>query len=182
MTVENTRILPRNDQDLRGMFQLFVTKNNHKFPVFIEIFSKAFQIGLSDQFGLGVETEDPTVAVFLVFSCGSVKPSQELFDNLMTELKFRTIDLLSIESTNSIYAYSYLLEQTISRIRLQRIFLILMEMVLPISQSTCVGQQRQLELQRLKKMKRRCIMRSPAILSIRKRKWKRIRCLGKFLE
>jgi len=53
------------------------------------------------------------MAVFPVFSCGSVNPSQESLKNLMIELKSRLdntpINLLSIEATKSLYVYSYLL-------------------------------------------------------------------------
>ncbi|CAG8639269.1 648_t:CDS:2, partial [Funneliformis caledonium] len=82
---------------LREMLQLFVSKNNLKFTVFIETPSKAF-------------SEDPSMAVFPTFSCGNVKPSQESLAGLMAELKSRLdntpINLLSIEATKSIYVYS----------------------------------------------------------------------------
>ncbi|RIA83419.1 hypothetical protein C1645_880515 [Glomus cerebriforme] len=102
---------------LREMLQLFVSKNNLKFTVFIETPSKAFSdwtfSSVCQLYGLDGETEDPTMAVFPVFSCGNVKPSQESLEGLMAELKSRLdntpINLLSIEATKSIYVYSYLL-------------------------------------------------------------------------
>ena len=75
---------PRIDQDLREVLRIFVSKNNLKFTVFIETPSKAFSdwtfSSVCQLYGLDGETEDPTMAVFPVFSCGSVKPSQESFD------------------------------------------------------------------------------------------------------
>jgi hypothetical protein len=90
------------------MLCILVSKNNLKFTVFIETSSKAFSdwtfSSVCQLYGLGGETEDPTMAVFPVFSCDSVKPSQESFENLMTELKSRLnntpINLLSIEARN----------------------------------------------------------------------------------
>ena len=117
MLNDSGKYSPRNDQDLREVLRIFVSKNNLKFTVFIETPSKAFSdwtfSSVCQLYGLDSETEDLTMAVFPVFSCGSVKPSQESFENLMTELKSRLdntpINLLSIEATKSIYVYSYLL-------------------------------------------------------------------------
>ncbi len=117
MLNDSGKYSPRNDQDLREVLRIFVSKNNLKFTVFIETPSKAFSdwtfSSVCQLYGLDGETEDPTMAVFPVFSCGSVKPSQESFENLMIELKSRLdntpINLLSIEATKSIYVYSYLL-------------------------------------------------------------------------
>ncbi|CAI2176684.1 8177_t:CDS:2 [Funneliformis geosporum] len=53
--------------------------------------------------------------MFPNFSCGNVKPSQELLEGLMAELKSRLdstpISLLSVEATKSEYIYSYLLAE-----------------------------------------------------------------------
>ncbi|CAG8594788.1 2716_t:CDS:2 [Paraglomus occultum] len=108
---------PRNDQDLCEMLQLLVSKNGLKFTVFIETPSKAFSdwtLGsICQLYGLSGETVDPTLSVFPVFSCGSVEPLHESFENLMIELNSRLdntpINLLSVEATKSIYVYSYLL-------------------------------------------------------------------------
>ncbi|CAG8664335.1 6216_t:CDS:1, partial [Paraglomus brasilianum] len=108
---------PRNDQALREMLRLLVSKNNLKFTVFIATPSKAFSdwtLGSVCQlFNLSAETEDPTLAVFPPFSCGNTEPSQEVFKNLILELTSRLditpINLISIEATKSIYVYSYLL-------------------------------------------------------------------------
>jgi hypothetical protein len=99
------------------MLQLFVTKNSFKFTVVIETPSKAFSdwtfTKVCQLYGLDGETEDPSMTVFPVFSCGNVKPSQESMEGLMAELKSRLdntpISLLSIEATKSLYVYSYLL-------------------------------------------------------------------------
>ncbi|CAG8832011.1 25546_t:CDS:2, partial [Gigaspora margarita] len=114
---DKKRDSPMNDQDFRSMLRQFVSNGISKFTVIIETPSKAFSDWsfpkVCQLYGLDGETEDPTMAVFPVFSCGSVKPSQESFENLMTELKSRLentpINLLSIEATKSIYVYSYLL-------------------------------------------------------------------------
>jgi hypothetical protein len=114
---ESGKYSPLNDQDLREMLQLFVSNKNLKFTVFIETPSKAFSdwtfSSVCQLYGLSGETEDPTMAVFPIFSCDNVKPSQESLEGLMAELKSRLdntpINLLSIEATKSLYVYSYLL-------------------------------------------------------------------------
>ncbi|CAG8452805.1 10225_t:CDS:2 [Ambispora gerdemannii] len=111
------RYSPRNDQDFCEMLRVLASKNSFKFTVFIETPSKAFSdwtLGSVCQlYSLSGETVDPTLAVFPVFSCGIVEPSQEAFENLMIELNSRLdntpINLLSIEATKSICVYSYLL-------------------------------------------------------------------------
>ncbi|GBC37783.2 hypothetical protein GLOIN_2v1789985 [Rhizophagus irregularis DAOM 181602=DAOM 197198] len=100
-----------NTQHSRMM--MFVSKNNLKFTVFIETPSKAFSdwtlSSVYQLYGLGGESEEPSMTSFPVFSCGNVKPSQESL-GLMAELKSITpINLLSIEATKSLYVYSYLL-------------------------------------------------------------------------
>jgi hypothetical protein len=100
MLNESGKYSPRNDQDLREVLRILVSKNNLEFHVFIETPSKASSdwtfSSVCHLYGLGGETEDPTMAVFPVFSCGSVKPSQESFENLMTELNPVSTTLLSI--------------------------------------------------------------------------------------
>ena len=108
---------PRNDQDLRKMLQLFVSKSSVKFTVFIETPSKAFSdwslSAICQLYSLGGEREDPSLAVFPVFSLCSIEPTQDSLKDLMAELKSRLdntpINLLSTEATKSIYVYSYLL-------------------------------------------------------------------------
>jgi hypothetical protein len=72
---------PGNDQYLREMLQLFVTKGSFKLAVIIKTPSKSFSgwtlSSVCQFYGLGGESEDPTMAAFPVFSCGNVKPSQE---------------------------------------------------------------------------------------------------------
>jgi hypothetical protein len=117
MLNDSGKYSPRNDQDLREVLRIFVSKKNLKFTVFIETPSKAFSdwtfSSVCQLYDLGGETEDPTMAVFPIFSCGNVKPSQESLEGLMAELKSRLdntpINLLSIEATKSLYVYSYLL-------------------------------------------------------------------------
>ncbi|PKC64282.1 hypothetical protein RhiirA1_222738 [Rhizophagus irregularis] len=106
-----------NDQDLRELLQVFVSKKNLKFTVTVETPSKAFSDWtfpkVCQLYGLDGESEEPTMAAFPLFSCGNVKPSQESMEGLMAELKSRIentpINLLSIEATKSLYVYSYLL-------------------------------------------------------------------------
>jgi hypothetical protein len=109
---------PLNDQDFRSMLRQFVSNGISKFTVIIETPSKAFSDWsfpkVCQLYGLG-ESDDPTMEVFPVFSCGNVKPSQESMEGLMAELKSRLdntpISLLSIEATKSLYVYSYLLAE-----------------------------------------------------------------------
>ncbi|POG58734.1 hypothetical protein GLOIN_2v1789985 [Rhizophagus irregularis DAOM 181602=DAOM 197198] len=113
MLNDSGKYFPHNDQDLRDILQMFVSKNNLKFTVFIETPSKAFSdwtlSSVYQLYGLGGESEEPSMTSFPVFSCGNVKPSQESL-GLMAELKSITpINLLSIEATKSLYVYSYLL-------------------------------------------------------------------------
>ncbi|PKB97236.1 hypothetical protein RhiirA5_506297 [Rhizophagus irregularis] len=111
------KYLPMNDQDLRELLQVFVSKKNLKFTVTVETPSKAFSDWtfpkVCQLYGLDGESEEPTMAAFPLFSCGNVKPSQESMEGLMAELKSRIentpINLLSIEATKSLYVYSYLL-------------------------------------------------------------------------
>ncbi|CAB4435833.1 unnamed protein product [Rhizophagus irregularis] len=91
MLNDSGKYSPRNDQDLRDMLQISVCQ----------------------LYGLGGESEEPSMTSFPVFSCGNIKPSQESLEGLMAELKSRLdntpINLLSIEATKSLYVYSYLL-------------------------------------------------------------------------
>lgn len=86
------RSSPRNDVAFRDMLRLLVSKNNLKFTVVIETPLKAFSDWtfpkVCQLYGLG-ESDDPTMEVFPVFSCGNVKPSQESMEGLMAELKSR---------------------------------------------------------------------------------------------
>jgi hypothetical protein len=69
--------------------RIFVSKDISKFTVIIETPSKAFSDWtfpkVCQLYGLDGETEDPTMAVFPVFSCGNIKPTQESLEGLMAE-------------------------------------------------------------------------------------------------
>uniref|UniRef100_A0A1D1YXI6 Transcription initiation factor TFIID subunit taf73 n=1 Tax=Anthurium amnicola TaxID=1678845 RepID=A0A1D1YXI6_9ARAE len=114
---DSEKYSPRNDQELREMLHIFVSKNISKFTVIIETPSKAFSdwtlSSVCQLYGLGGESEDLSMAAFPTFSCGNTKPSQESLEGLMAELKSRIdntpINLLSIEAAKSLYVYSYLL-------------------------------------------------------------------------
>ncbi|RGB38562.1 hypothetical protein C1646_691975 [Rhizophagus diaphanus] len=63
---------PRNDQDLREMLQVFVSKSNFKFTVIIETPSKAFSDWTFPKVGhfYGLdESDDPSLSVFPHFTC-----------------------------------------------------------------------------------------------------------------
>ncbi|CAG8689686.1 12622_t:CDS:2, partial [Ambispora leptoticha] len=69
---DGEKYFPHNDQDLREMLRIFVSKNNLKFTVFIETPSKAF----SDwsfpkvcQLYELCESDDPSLSVFPPFTC-----------------------------------------------------------------------------------------------------------------
>ncbi|PKC54368.1 hypothetical protein RhiirA1_542909 [Rhizophagus irregularis] len=65
---------PRNDQDLRDLLQVFVSKNNLKFTVFIETPSKPFNEWtfpkVCELYGLS-DDPNPSTDVYPVFSCGN---------------------------------------------------------------------------------------------------------------
>ncbi|RIA88300.1 hypothetical protein C1645_826562 [Glomus cerebriforme] len=68
---ESEKYSPLNDQDLRKILQLFISKNNLKFIVFIEIPSKAssdwtFSL-ICQLYGLSGKIEDSIIAIFLIF-------------------------------------------------------------------------------------------------------------------
>jgi hypothetical protein len=109
---------PRNDQDLREMLRIFVSRNNLKFTVFIETPSKAFSDWtfpkVCELYGLS-DDPNPDIDVFPVFSCGSAEldseKSKAVVKHLMAELNLRkktTPIAIAYEATKSIYSYCYL--------------------------------------------------------------------------
>ena len=70
---DSRKYFPHNDQDLREMLRIFVSKNNLKFTVFIETPSKAFSDWTFPkvcQLYELCESEDPSLSVFPPFTCG----------------------------------------------------------------------------------------------------------------
>src|SRR4051794_33006718 len=90
---DSGKYFPRNDQDLREMLRIFVSKNNLKFTVFIETPSKAFSDWsfpkVCQLYGLG-ESDDPSLSVFPPFTCGikvlEDDSSQVILKHLIAEL------------------------------------------------------------------------------------------------
>jgi hypothetical protein len=121
MLNENGKYSPRNDQDLREMLQLFVSKDNLKITVIVKTPSKAFSEcsfpKVCQLYGISSDP-NPDIDVFPVFSCGSAATSPKPLDltkavvkHLMIEIKLRQ-DVTPLnkanEATKSIYSYYYL--------------------------------------------------------------------------
>ncbi|CAJ0909504.1 14763_t:CDS:2, partial [Entrophospora sp. SA101] len=71
---DGEKYFPHNDQDLREMLRIFVSKNNLKFTVFIEMPSKAFldwSFPKVCQLYKLCELEDPSLSVFPPFTLGT---------------------------------------------------------------------------------------------------------------
>ncbi|CAG8577555.1 12800_t:CDS:2, partial [Ambispora gerdemannii] len=133
---DSRKYSPRNDQALREMLRLLVSKNNLKFTVFIETPSKAFNNWtfpkVCQLYNLS-EDPNPDVSVFPTFSCGCSDTKnvnfQVALDKLMVELQTRLATTpinLSYEATKTIYTYSYLasavsLFETLIRIRPEKL-------------------------------------------------------------
>ncbi|PKK58923.1 hypothetical protein RhiirC2_857575 [Rhizophagus irregularis] len=111
---DSGKYFPRNDQDLREMLRIFVSKNNLKFTVSIETPSKAFSDWsfpkVCQLYGLG-ESDDPSLSVFPPFTC----EHKELKDGssqaiLIAELEARlkSIPISGNEASKSQYVCSYL--------------------------------------------------------------------------
>jgi hypothetical protein len=114
---DSGKYFPHNDQDLREMLRIFVSKNNLKFTVFIETPSKAFSDWtfpkVCQLYGLG-ESDDPSLSVFPPFTCKykdlKEESSRVILKNLITELEARlkTIPISGNEASKSQYVCSYL--------------------------------------------------------------------------
>ncbi|CAB4404747.1 unnamed protein product [Rhizophagus irregularis] len=87
------KYFPVNDQDLRELLQVFVSKNNLKFTVIVETPSKPFNEWTFPK------NEKYKAAL------------RKLFDELETRVATTPIDL-SYEATKSIYSYTYLASAT----------------------------------------------------------------------
>jgi len=114
---DGEKYFPHNDQDLREMLCIFISKNNLKFTVFIETPSKAFSDWTFPkvcQLYELCESEDPSLSVFPPFTCEYKEledgSSQEILKNLITELKARlkSIPISGNEASKSQYVCSYL--------------------------------------------------------------------------
>uniref|UniRef100_U9U2I1 Crinkler family protein n=2 Tax=Rhizophagus irregularis TaxID=588596 RepID=U9U2I1_RHIID len=116
------KYFPVNDQDLRELLQVFVSKNNLKFTVIVETPSKPFNEWtfpkVCELYGLS-DDPNPSTDVYPIFHCGCVDTKNEkykaalrkLFDELETRVATTPIDL-SYEATKSIYSYTYLASAT----------------------------------------------------------------------
>ncbi|CAB4431044.1 unnamed protein product [Rhizophagus irregularis] len=103
MLNDSGKFSPRNDQDLREMLQVFVSKSNFKFTVLIETPSKPFNEWtfpkVCELYGLS-DDPNPSIDVYPVFSCGSADTKNEkykealrkLFDELETRVATTPID------------------------------------------------------------------------------------------
>src|SRR5208282_1124213 len=112
---DGDRYLPRNDASFREILRSLVSKNNHKFTVFIETPSKPFNSWtfpkVCELYGLS-DDPNPSIDVYPVFHCGCVDlGSKAVVKHLMAELRLRQevtpLDK-AYEATKTIYSYSYL--------------------------------------------------------------------------
>src|SRR5436190_9282500 len=93
---DGEKYFPHNDQDLREMLCIFISKNNLKLTVFIETPSKAFSDWTFPkvcQLYELCESEDPSLSVFPPFTCG-IKDleddfSRAILKHLIAELNAR---------------------------------------------------------------------------------------------
>ncbi|CAG8853076.1 37261_t:CDS:1, partial [Gigaspora margarita] len=114
---DGKKYFPYNDQDLREMLRIFVSKNNLKFTVFIETPSKAFSDWsfpkVCQLYGLG-ESDDPSLSVFPPFTCEykdlEEDSSRAILKHLIAELEARlkSIPINGNEASKSQYVCSYL--------------------------------------------------------------------------
>ncbi|PKK63104.1 hypothetical protein RhiirC2_855241 [Rhizophagus irregularis] len=114
---DKERYSPQNDQDLREILQLFVTKSSFKFTVLIETPSKPFSDWsfpkVCQLYGLA-ESDDPSLSVFPPFTCEYKELEEDssriILRNLITELEARleTIPINGNEASKSQYVCSYL--------------------------------------------------------------------------
>uniref|UniRef100_U9TXC7 Uncharacterized protein n=1 Tax=Rhizophagus irregularis (strain DAOM 181602 / DAOM 197198 / MUCL 43194) TaxID=747089 RepID=U9TXC7_RHIID len=95
MLNDSGKFSPRDDQDLREMLQVFVSKSSFKFTVLIETPSKPFNEDLSKN----TKNEKYKEAL------------RKLFDELETRVATTPIDV-SYEATKNIYLYTYLVSAT----------------------------------------------------------------------
>jgi hypothetical protein len=114
---DGEKYFPHNDQDLREMLCIFISKNNLKFTVFIETPSKAFSDWTFPkvcQLYELCESEDPSLSVFLPFTCGikdlEDDSSQAIVKHLIAELdaRLKSIPISGNEASKSQYVCSYL--------------------------------------------------------------------------
>ncbi|PKK59137.1 hypothetical protein RhiirC2_306728 [Rhizophagus irregularis] len=114
---DGEKYFPHNDQDLREMLCIFISKNNLKFTVFIETPSKAFSDWTFPkvcQLYELCESEDPSLSVFPPFTCGikdlEDDSSQVILKHLIAELnaRLKSIPISGNEASKSQYVCSYL--------------------------------------------------------------------------
>ncbi|POG66228.1 hypothetical protein GLOIN_2v1658885, partial [Rhizophagus irregularis DAOM 181602=DAOM 197198] len=117
MLNDSGKFSPRNDQGLREMLHIFVSKNNLKFTVFIETPSKPFSDWsfpkVCQLYGLG-ESDDPSLSVFPPFTCEYKElkedSSKAILKHLTAELnaRLKAIPISGNEASKSQYVCSYL--------------------------------------------------------------------------
>ncbi|PKY30164.1 hypothetical protein RhiirB3_447111 [Rhizophagus irregularis] len=117
MLNDSGKFSPRNDQGLREMLNVFVSKNNLKFTVFIETPSKPFSDWsfpkVCQLYGLG-ESDDPSLSVFPPFTCEYKEleedSSKAILKHLTAELnaRLKAIPISGNEASKSQYVCSYL--------------------------------------------------------------------------
>jgi len=114
---DGEKYFPHNDQDLREMLCIFISKNNLKFTVFIETPSKAFSDWTFPkvcQLYELCESEDPSLSVFPPFTCGikdlEDDSSRAILKHLIAELnaRLKSIPISGNEASKSQYVCSYL--------------------------------------------------------------------------
>ncbi|RIA94452.1 hypothetical protein C1645_817940 [Glomus cerebriforme] len=114
---DSRKYFSRNDQDLCEILCIFVSKNNLKFTVSIEIPSKAFSDWsfpkVCQLYGLD-KSYDPSLSVFLPFICEYKElknaSSQVILKYLIAELKvhLKSISISENEASKLQYVCSYL--------------------------------------------------------------------------
>ncbi|CAG8805322.1 22233_t:CDS:2, partial [Gigaspora rosea] len=114
---DGKKYFPYNDQDLREMLRIFVSKNHLKFTVFIETPSKVFSDWsfpkVCQLYGLS-ESDDPSLSVFPSFTCEykdlEEDSSRAILKHLIAELEARlkSIPINGNEASKSQYVCSYL--------------------------------------------------------------------------
>src|SRR5438045_2212959 len=112
MLNDSGKYFPRNDQDLREMLRIFVSKNSLKFTMFIETPSKAFSDWsfpkVCQLYGLG-ESDDPSLSVFPPFTCEykdlKDDSSRAILKHLISELnaRLKSIPISGNEASKSEY-------------------------------------------------------------------------------
>jgi hypothetical protein len=119
---DKERYSPQNDQDLREILRVFVSKDISKFTVIIETLSKGFAEWsfpkMCQLYGLS-ESDDPSLSVFPPFTCECKDlkddSSQAILKHLKAELEAR---LETIQSMGTKYRNRYTCVLTLLQVRI----------------------------------------------------------------